>query len=128
MKNINFRCESEVFELVSSILNISIEAAVLKVFLYNEQAIKVLEKKFVLKKSRGLPLPKQTSVKINIVDNKPFKLKFKFYRLDDWNGCYSSCRSDKRIDRMSLSPAVYSECLKEALSKEFEDVYLKEAK
>ena len=127
MKNVDFRCEPEVFELISSVLNISIEAAVLKVFIYNEQAIKVLENKFAKKRSKGSPLPRQTSVKINITEDKPFKLKFKFYRQDNWKGCYSSCRSDKRMDKMSISPAIYSECLKEALSKEFEDIYLKEA-
>jgi hypothetical protein len=128
MKNVNFKCDYEVFELISSVLNISVEEAVLKSFLYNEQAIKSLEKKLATKKSRGLAIPRSTSIKLSIMEGKSFKLKFKFYRQDGWNGCYSSCRVDKRIESMYLTPAVYSECLKEALSKEFEDVYLKEAK
>lgn len=128
MKNVNFKCTYEVFELISSVLNIPVEEAVLKTFIYNEQAIKALQKKLAIKKSKGLQIPRSSSVKIAITEKSPFKLKFKFYRQDGWNGCYSSCRVDKRIDSMSLTPAVYAECLKEAFSKEFEDVYLKEAK
>ena len=126
----SFGSEPSVFELVSSVLNISIEHAVLKTLVYSQQALREYETKMSKKASKGLRVPRTSSVVLAVDKEGVFKLKFKFYRYSRSSGDKLSvtCKTNNRTSRMDLDTNLYSEAVKSAISAEFDDVYLAEAK